>query len=396
MVTRRRGRLALAGLTVAAAVTVAASGHSMATAAETSPPVIAPATFSAPPDGNSNWRLTKPQTLTLSATDDVAVAKFQYSLDGGATYVDVPVTPGPSATAQRVAVAGGQHDGALPRRGQLGQLLARRDHEHDLEPAVGRRRDGRPPHEHDRPQRGRRARDRHGRAAGDGDDRDDRDAGSRPSPAPNVTLTAPLANAHAAGAAVAGTAFFNTIALLIDTKGPVATWATQATTLQATSATAGAPAAAPGDTQVRLASLTGRAAGDTLQIDQGPNAETVKIASVVDPAPAAPAANVVLDERAGEDAPRRRRGLRAVDRGRQDPPVADADPAADRSAPARRERHRRQRRRRRGAPADDARRRVHDPEDAAAQPAHGRQAHPDRGAPGRRRTARSSTRTRSW
>ncbi len=44
-------------------------------------------------------------------------------------------------------------------------------------------------------------------------------------PAPNVTLTAPLANAHAATAAVAGTATYNTIALLIDTKGPVATWA---------------------------------------------------------------------------------------------------------------------------------------------------------------------------
>ena len=26
------------------------------------------------------------------------MAKFQYSLDGGATYIDVPVTPGPSAT----------------------------------------------------------------------------------------------------------------------------------------------------------------------------------------------------------------------------------------------------------------------------------------------------------
>ncbi len=39
------------------------------------------------------------------------------------------------------------------------------------------------------------------------------------SPAPNVTLTAPLANAHAASAAVAGTSFYNTIALQIDTKG---------------------------------------------------------------------------------------------------------------------------------------------------------------------------------
>ena len=83
-----------------------------------------------------------------------------------------------------------------------------------------------------------------------------------------------------------GTATYLTIPLLIDTNGPIATWATQATTLQA--------AAASGDTQVRLASLTGRAAGDTLQVDQGANAETVKIASIVDPPPAAPAPNVVL------------------------------------------------------------------------------------------------------
>ena len=85
------------------------------------------------------------------------------------------------------------------------------------------------------------------------------------SPAPNVTLTAPLATAHAANAPVVGTATYLTIGLLIDTNGPIATWATPGDD------------AAGGDrlgaTQVRLASLTGRAAGDTLQIDQGANAE---------------------------------------------------------------------------------------------------------------------------
>ena len=70
-----------------------------ASAQDTTAPVLPAGAFAAPPNGNSNWRLTSPQTLNLSATDDVAVAKFQYSLDGGATYVDVPVTPGPSATA---------------------------------------------------------------------------------------------------------------------------------------------------------------------------------------------------------------------------------------------------------------------------------------------------------
>jgi type 1 glutamine amidotransferase len=295
MVTRRRGRIALAGITVAAAVTVAASGHSMATAAETSPPVVAPATFSAPPDGNNNWRITKPQTLNLSATDDTAVEKFQYSLDGGATYVDVPVTPGPSATAQvslsqegnttvryRAVDSSGNFSRGATTNTTLNQPSAAGATAIRLTSTTGR-------------------------SAGD---ELVIDTGALQetatiativtpapgSPAPNVTLTAPLVNAHAAGVAVAGTSFFNTIALLIDTKGPVATWATQATTLQATSATAGAPAAGPGDTQVRLASLAGRAAGDTLQIDQGPNAETVKIASVVDPAPPAPAANVVLED----------------------------------------------------------------------------------------------------
>src|SRR5690242_2167044 len=70
-----------------------------AMAADTVPPIAAPATFAAAPDGNSNWRLSLPQTMTLSATDDVAVSKFQYSMDGGANYIDVPVTAGPTATA---------------------------------------------------------------------------------------------------------------------------------------------------------------------------------------------------------------------------------------------------------------------------------------------------------
>ena len=117
-----------------------------------------------------------------------------------------------------------------------------------------------------------------------------------------MTLTAPLANAHAASAAVAGTSFFNTIALLIDTKGPVATWAHPGDDAAGDVGDGGRSGCRSGDTQVRLASLTGRAAGDTLQIDQGPNAETVKIASVVDPAPAAPAPNVVLTSALAEDA----------------------------------------------------------------------------------------------
>jgi type 1 glutamine amidotransferase len=289
--TRRSGLKGLAGLTIATAVSAGAAGT--AVAADTTPPVVEPATFASPPDGNNNWRLTKPQTLSLSASDDVAVTRFQYSLDGGVTYVDVPVTEGPSATAEvslsqegntSVRYRAVDSSGNLSRGATTNTTLAQPS-------AAGAT--------------AIRLTSTANRSAGD-QLLIDSGAGQETatiativtpapgSPAPNVTLTAPLANAHAAGALVAGTALYNTIALLIDTNGPVATWGTQATTLQATSATPGAPAAAPGDTQVRLASLAGRAAGDTLQIDQGPNAETVRIAGVVDPAPPAPAANVVL------------------------------------------------------------------------------------------------------
>ncbi|MDA0168252.1 ThuA domain-containing protein [Solirubrobacter taibaiensis] len=53
-------------------------------------------------------------------------------------------------------------------------------------------------------------------------------------------------------------------------------------------------AAAVGATGVRLASTNGRAAGDELVINTGEGQETVKIATIVTPAPAAPAPNVTL------------------------------------------------------------------------------------------------------
>ncbi len=256
-----------------------------ALAADTVAPVVAPGAFAAPPNGNNNWRITAPQTLTLSATDDVAVSKFQYSLDGGATYVDVPVTAGPTATANvplsqegnttvryRAVDSSGNLSRGATTNTTLNQASAAGATAVRLTSTTGR---------------------------GAGDSLlIDTGAGQETAtiativtpapaaPAPNVTLVAPLVGAHAANAVVAGTAFYNTIALLIDTKGPVATWGTAATTLQA--------AAASGATEARLASLTGRAVGDVLQLDQGPNAETVKIATIPNPPPAAPAANVTF------------------------------------------------------------------------------------------------------
>ncbi|MDA0182236.1 ThuA domain-containing protein [Solirubrobacter phytolaccae] len=249
---------------------------SPALAQDTAPPVST-ATFAAPQNGNGSWRLTAPQTLRLAATDDVAVAKLQYSLDGGANYIDAPVIAGPSVTAnvpfteetnvtlryRAVDSAGNVSRGATTNT-TLNQAAAAGATAVRLASTAGR---------------------------GPGDSLlIDTGAGQEtvtiativtpapPSPAPNVTLTTPLANAHAANAAVAGTAFYSTVAVQIDTKAPGAIWGTQPTTLGA--------AAAAGDTGVRLASTAGRAVGDTLQLDQGAGAETVKIASLVTPAPA--------------------------------------------------------------------------------------------------------------
>src|SRR5215204_450453 len=94
-----RGERVLRTAAIAATMVAALIAVPSASAQDTTAPVLPAGAFSSPPNGNNNWRLTSPHTLNLSATDDVAVAKFQYSLDGGATYIDVPVTAGPSATA---------------------------------------------------------------------------------------------------------------------------------------------------------------------------------------------------------------------------------------------------------------------------------------------------------
>ena len=88
--------VAISAVGLACALSV---GAAAAMAADTSAPVLGPAAFSSPPDGNNGWRITKPQTLELSATDDVAVATLQYSVDGGQTYIDAPITPGGSVSA---------------------------------------------------------------------------------------------------------------------------------------------------------------------------------------------------------------------------------------------------------------------------------------------------------
>src|SRR3954454_5436337 len=278
----------LLGLAVGSASLVAASP---AMAADTVAPVLAAPSFAAPPNGNSNWRITAPQTLNLSATDDVAESKLQYSLAGGATYLDYPIASGASVTSAVADSLQGNNPlryRAIDSSGNYSRGTANGTTLNQASAAGAT---------------GVRLTSTANRTVGEtiwidsGAGAEQAVIATIPSPAPatplpNVTLVAPLANAHAANAAVAST--YNTITSQIDTNGPIAIWGTAPTTLQPNNGTAGAPAAKAGDTQLRLASVTGRAVGDTLQLDRGANAETVKIAGIDTSNPAAPAPNVTL------------------------------------------------------------------------------------------------------
>src|SRR3954454_7054655 len=245
----RRPWLATASVVVASLAVVP-----QAMAADTVAPVLGTAAFAAVPNGNSNWRITAPQTLNLSATDDVAESKLQYSLAGGATYLDYPIASGASVTSAvadslqgnntlryRAVDSSGNYSRGTANGTTLNQASA-----------VGAT--------------GVRLASTTNRVVGEtiwidsGAGAEQAVIATIPSPAPaspapNVTLAAPLANAHAANAAVAST--YNTITSQIDTNGPIAIWGTSPTTLAA--------AAAAADTGLRLASTTGRAVGDTLQ-----------------------------------------------------------------------------------------------------------------------------------
>ena len=175
---RIAGRRTLGWVAVLGALLTMVVSVSPAGAADSAAPVLAAGTFSAAPNGNNNWRITSPQTLNLSATDDVAVSKFQYSLDGGATYVDVPVTEGPSATAAvplsqegnttvryRAVDSSGNFSRGATTNTTLNQASAAGATAIRLASTTGR-------------SAGDELRDRHGRGSGDRDDRDDRHARS--------------------------------------------------------------------------------------------------------------------------------------------------------------------------------------------------------------------------
>ena len=280
----RRRRVVAPWLAVLLGAVVVLGTALPAAAADSVAPVLDVATLTPAPEGNNNWRFG-PATLNLSATDDVAVDKFEYSLDAGLTYIEVQVADAPAATATPVISQEGNTTvryRAVDTSGNvsIGVVTNTTMAQPSAAGATAIR-----------------LASTTGRAVGDvlvldtGALQETATIASIPtpapaSPAPNVVLAAPLTHAHAAGAAVAASPLYRTIAVLIDRHGPIATWATQPTTLQA--------AASAGATGVRLASTTGRVVGETLQIDQGNNAETVTIANIVDPAPAAPEPNITL------------------------------------------------------------------------------------------------------
>ena len=138
--------------------------------------------------GNNGWfTQAAPTVLNVTATDDVGVAKLQYSTDNGATWLDMTITPGLSVTGTASFTAQGN----------------------------------------------------------------------------------------------------NTIRYrALDAAGNVARGVAAATTLN--------QASAVGATSIRIASTNGRAVGDELVIDTGADVETVKIASIITPAPASPNPNITI------------------------------------------------------------------------------------------------------
>src|SRR3954447_25217097 len=94
---RRFSRMMLPAAALAA---VLAPAPAHAQAADTTAPTRAgatldPATFTGM---RSPW-YRGPVKVTFAATDDVAVSRLQYSLDNGATWIDAPITAGPSVTS---------------------------------------------------------------------------------------------------------------------------------------------------------------------------------------------------------------------------------------------------------------------------------------------------------
>jgi type 1 glutamine amidotransferase len=250
---RLRPRTVVTATALGAALLVIPAGAAFAQGADTTPPVLGVGTLpvsppqysgntvaggltgntasgNAPGANGTGWYTNTAGSpphasviLTMTATDDVAVAKFQYSQNSGSTYTDVPVaTPGPSATGQAEITLEGNNTiryRAFDTSGNVSQG-ATANTTLNQAAAVGAT--------------GVRLTSTSGRSAGDtllidtGANQELVTIASIPTPAPaspnpNVLLTTPLTKAHAAAAVVVATATYRTIAVPIDTKPPTAT-----------------------------------------------------------------------------------------------------------------------------------------------------------------------------
>ncbi len=183
-------------------------------------PPAAPSTST----GNSDWYThSGPTVLHLSATDNVGVTGLQYSINNGADWIDVAITPGPSVSGTASLTTEGNtavRYRALDAAGNA-SLSSAGSTTLNQSAAAGAT--------------AIRLQSRTGRAAGDvlvidtGENEETVTleglvAGNPASPNPNVTLTTPLAKAHAAGVAVQVLRPYAAINVRIDTQPPTATF----------------------------------------------------------------------------------------------------------------------------------------------------------------------------
>ncbi|HWK29495.1 MAG TPA: ThuA domain-containing protein [Solirubrobacter sp.] len=174
--------------------------------------------------GNGNWFThAGPTVLNLTATDDVAVTQLQYSTNNGASWTDIPITPGPSVSGSASFTAEGNNSvryRALDAAGNAASGVAANTtlNQAAAEGATAIR-----------------LQSTNGRAAGDalvidtGDNAETVRIASLitpapAAPAPNVNLAAPLAKAHAAATAVQAFPPYRTINVQIDTRPPTGAW----------------------------------------------------------------------------------------------------------------------------------------------------------------------------
>ena len=226
---RRFSRTMVSAAALAAMLT---PSPAMAQTADTTAPALAVATLD--PGTYTGMRspwYRGPVKVTFAATDDVAVTKLQYSLDNGTTWIDAPTTAGASASStvtitqegstavryRALDAAGNVSPGATPAAANTTLNAASTAGATAVRLAST-----------------------NGRAAGDkltidtGAAQETATIATIVTPAPaapaaNVTLTAPLANAHASGAAVvaqAPTPAYRTVTVAIDTKAPVVAYPT--------------------------------------------------------------------------------------------------------------------------------------------------------------------------